>query len=72
MATIDARVLSLRDARNATVRTAEASDAAEVLAFRKTVTYETDFLMGGADEIRRGIAQHAEHLQPRCSLPSTC
>lgn len=63
MATVDPRVFSLRDARNATVRTAEASDAAEVLAFRQTVADETEFLMGAADEIRRGIAQQAEYLQ---------
>ena len=69
MATIDARTFSLRDARNATIRTAEASDAAEVLAFRKTVSDETEFLMGAADEIRRGVAEQAEHLQTTLLSP---
>ena len=69
MATIDARIISLRDARNVTIRTAEASDAAEVLAFRKTVSDETEFLMGGADEIRRGIPEQAEHLQKTLLSP---
>jgi RimJ/RimL family protein N-acetyltransferase len=69
MATIDTRVFSLRDARNATVRTAEASDAAQVLAFRKAVADETEFLMGAADEIRGGIAQLAEHLQTALLSP---
>lgn len=69
MATIDARTFSLRDARNATIRTAEPSDAAEVLAFRKTVSDETECLMGAADEIRRGVAQQAEHLQATLLSP---
>jgi RimJ/RimL family protein N-acetyltransferase len=69
MATIDARIFSLRDARNVTIRTAEASDAADLLAFRKTVSDETEFLMGAADEIRRGIAQQAEHLQTTLLSP---
>ena len=42
MATIDARVFSLGDARKVTIRSTEASDAAEVLAFRKTVADETE------------------------------
>ena len=69
MATIDTRVFSLRDARNATIRTAEASDAAEVLAFRKTVADETEHLMGAADEIRRDVAQQAEYLQTTLLSP---
>jgi len=69
MATIEARIFSLRDARNVTIRTAEASDAAEVLAFRKTVSDETEFLMGADDEIRRGVAQQAEHLQTTLLSP---
>jgi RimJ/RimL family protein N-acetyltransferase len=69
MATINTRVFSLGDARNATVRNAEAADAAEVLAFRKIVADETEFLMGAADEIRRGIAQQAEHLQATLLSP---
>jgi RimJ/RimL family protein N-acetyltransferase len=69
MATIDARVFSLGDARNVTIRTTEASDAAAVLAFRKTVADETEFLMGGADEIRRDITQQAEHLQTTLRSP---
>jgi hypothetical protein len=69
MAAIDARVFSLGDGRNVTIRTAEASDAAEVLAFRKTVADETEFLMGAADEIRGGIAQQAENLQTTLLSP---
>jgi RimJ/RimL family protein N-acetyltransferase len=61
--------LSLRDARNATVRTAEASDAAAVLAFRKTVADETEFLMGASDEVRGGIARQAEYLQAMLLSP---
>ena len=60
MATIDTRVFSIDGARNATVRSAEASDVAEVLAFRKTVADETEFLMGAADEIR-----HLRARRPR-------
>lgn len=63
MAEIDARIFSLRDARKVTIRTADALDAADVLAFRKTVSDETEFLMGAADEIRRGVPEQAEHLQ---------
>jgi acetyltransferase (GNAT) family protein len=63
MAKIDARIFSLRDARKVTIRTADALDAADVLAFRKTVSDETEFLMGAADEIRRGVPEQAEHLQ---------
>lgn len=69
MATIDTRVFSIGGARNATVRSAEASDAAEVLAFRKTVADETEFLMGAADEIRRDIAQQADYLQATLLSP---
>ena len=69
MATIDTRVFTVGDARSATVRTAQASDAAEVLAFRKTAADETEFLMGAADEIRGGIAQQAEYLQTKLLSP---
>jgi RimJ/RimL family protein N-acetyltransferase len=70
MATIDTRVFPLADARSATIRSAEAADAAEVLAFRKTAADETEFLMGAADEIRRDIAQQAEYLQTTLLSPT--
>jgi RimJ/RimL family protein N-acetyltransferase len=70
MATIDTRVFSLRDARKATIRTAAPSDAADVLAFRKTASDETEFLMGAADEIRRGVTEQAEHLQTTLLSPA--
>jgi RimJ/RimL family protein N-acetyltransferase len=69
MATIGARFFSLGDAGNVTIRTAEASDASDVLAFRKAVADETEFLMGAADEIRRDITQQAEHLQTTLLSP---